>query len=141
MQLQHDRKISPAWGEFVLRLLHASGIYCLTKTHLMWSSQSALQLQHAKWGNRRAKHGSLKHKHFPALQILSELPELQEWLWESQRGCPEREAHARDGFHSAEFMLLFLRQKCIVCSVLLLAALEGEGPLVALELSAGFQDP
>lgn len=38
-------------------------------------------------------------------------------------------------------MLLFLRQKCIVCSVLALAALEGEGPLVAPELSAGFQDP
>lgn len=34
MQLQHDRKISPAGGEFVLCLLHASGIYCLTKNPL-----------------------------------------------------------------------------------------------------------
>lgn len=66
MQLQHDRKISPAGGEFVLRLLHASGIYCLTKTHLMWSSQNALQQQRAKWGEQEREAGTTEAGMFPS---------------------------------------------------------------------------
>ena len=133
MQLQHDRKISPAGGEFVLRSLHASGIYCLTKTHLMWSSQNALQQQRAKWGEQEREAGTSEAGMFPSSpQIPVEFTGMQGQVVRPQRegtgGSPKQATYTGDGLLNAKFTLLFLGQKRFVCSVRALASLKGEGP-------------
>lgn len=124
MQLQHDRKISPARGEFVLRLLHASGIYCLTKTHLMWSSQSALQQQRAKWEEQEGKARKSQARAFSSgRRSLSERTGMEGAArgkaWE---GAPnERLVHGM-GFSLPSSRCSFSDKSS------LLAPLKGEGP-------------